>query len=55
MTRPVGRPSMTKIKRFYEDIEYQAQSWEKPRLAGKIRILMGVCQAHNDQKRTSRR
>jgi hypothetical protein len=31
MTRPVGRPSMTKIKRFYEDIEYQAQSWEKPR------------------------
>jgi hypothetical protein len=31
MTRPVGRPSLTKVKRFYEDIEYQAQSWDKPR------------------------
>src|SRR6056297_2424806 len=31
MTRPVGRPSQTKIKRFYEDFEYQAQSWDKER------------------------
>ena len=31
MTRPVGRPSLTKIKRFYEDFEYQAQSWDRPR------------------------
>ena len=31
MTRPVGRPSPTKVKRLYEDFEYQAQSWERPR------------------------
>lgn len=31
LTRPVGRPSKTKVKRFYEDFEYQAQSWDKPR------------------------
>jgi hypothetical protein len=31
LTRPVGRPSLTKVKRFYEDFEYQAQSWDKPR------------------------
>lgn len=31
LTRPVGRPSQTKVKRFYEDVEYQAQSWDKPR------------------------
>jgi hypothetical protein len=31
LTRPVGRPSLTKIKRFYEDFEYQAQSWDRPR------------------------
>ena len=31
LTRPVGRPSLTKVKRIYEDIEYQAQSWDKPR------------------------
>jgi len=31
MTRPVGRPSPTKVKRLYEDIEYQAASWDKPR------------------------
>ena len=31
LTRPVGRPSQTKVKRFYEDFEYQAQSWDKPR------------------------
>jgi hypothetical protein len=30
-TRPVGRPSKTKVKRFYEDLEYQAQSWDKER------------------------
>ena len=31
LARPVGRPSLTKVKRIYEDIEYQAQSWDKPR------------------------
>ena len=31
LTRPVGRPSQTKIKRFHEDFEYQAQSWDEPR------------------------
>ena len=31
LTRPVGRPSQTKVKRFHEDFEYQAQSWDKPR------------------------
>jgi len=31
MTRPVGRPSLTKVKRFYEDFQYQAASWDKPR------------------------
>jgi hypothetical protein len=31
LTRPVRRPSQTKVKRFYEDFEYQAASWEKPR------------------------
>jgi len=31
LTRPVGRPSLTKIKRFYEDFHYQAQSWEEER------------------------
>ena len=31
LTRPVGRPSQTKVKRFYEDFEYQAASWDKPR------------------------
>ena len=31
LTRPVERPSLTKVKRFYEDFEYQAASWEKPR------------------------
>lgn len=24
LTRPVGRPSLIKVKRFYEDFEYQA-------------------------------
>jgi hypothetical protein len=23
-----GRPSQTKLKRFYEDFEYQAASWD---------------------------
>ena len=27
----MGRPSKTKVKRFYEEFEYQAQSWDKPR------------------------
>ena len=31
LTRPVGRPSKTKVKRFYEDFDYQAQSWGAPR------------------------
>ena len=31
LTRPVGRPSLTKVNRFYEDFEYQAASWDKPR------------------------
>jgi Transposase DDE domain group 1 len=31
LTRPVGRPSLTKVKRFFEDFEYQAQSWDKAR------------------------
>ena len=31
LTRPVGRPSQTKVKRFFEDFQYQAQSWDKPR------------------------
>jgi hypothetical protein len=31
LTRPVGRPSLTRVKRFYEDISYQAQSWDKER------------------------
>ncbi len=31
LTRPVGRPSSTKVKRFYEDFQYQAASWDKPR------------------------
>ena len=31
MTRPVGRPSPTKVKRLCEDFEYQAQSWDKTR------------------------
>jgi len=31
LTRPVGRPSQTKVKRFHEDFEYQAASWNKSR------------------------
>jgi len=31
LTRPVGRPSKTKVKRFYEDFQYQAASWDRPR------------------------
>ena len=31
LTRPVGRPSLTKVKRFYEDFDYQAASWDKER------------------------
>jgi hypothetical protein len=31
LTHPVGRSSKTKVKRFYEDFQYQAQSWDKPR------------------------
>lgn len=32
LTRPVGRPSQTKVKRFYKDFEYRAASWDKVRL-----------------------
>ena len=31
LTRPVGRPSKTKVKRFYEEFQYQAASWGKER------------------------
>ena len=31
LTRPVGRPSPTKVQRLYEDFEYQAASWGNPR------------------------
>ena len=31
LKRPVGRPSLTKVKRFFEDFEYRAASWDKPR------------------------
>ena len=31
LTRPVGRPSLIKVKRFFEDFDYQAASWDKPR------------------------
>jgi hypothetical protein len=31
LTRPVGRPSPTKVKGLYEDFEHQAASWDKPR------------------------
>ena len=31
LTRPVGRPSLTKVKRIYEDFQYQAASWDKER------------------------
>ena len=31
LTRPVGRPSLTKVNRFYEDFHYRAQIWEEER------------------------
>ena len=31
LTRPVGRPSLSKVKRFFEDFHYQAASWCKER------------------------
>lgn len=31
LTRPAGRPSLTKVKRFFGDFEYQAAPWDKPR------------------------
>ncbi len=31
LTRPVGRPSQSKVKRFYEDFAYKAQGWDKER------------------------
>jgi hypothetical protein len=31
LTRPVGRPSLTRVRRFYADFHHQAQSWEDER------------------------
>jgi hypothetical protein len=31
LTRPVGRPPLTKLKLFFEDFHYQAQSWDEER------------------------
>ncbi|NIP69006.1 MAG: IS1380 family transposase [Planctomycetales bacterium] len=31
LTRPVGRPPKAKVKRFFEDFQYQAASWDKSR------------------------
>ena len=31
LTRPAGRPSQTRVKRFYEDFHCQAQSWDRTR------------------------
>ena len=31
LTRPVGRPSKSKVKQFFEDFQYQAGSRDKPR------------------------
>ena len=37
LTRPVGRPSLPKVKRPYEDFAYLAASWDKPhRVIAKI-------------------
>lgn len=33
LMRPVGRPSLTKVKRFDENFQYRAASWDKPRRA----------------------
>jgi hypothetical protein len=42
LTRPVGRPSETKVKRFNEDFEYQAASCDKPpQVVGKIEWHLG--------------
>ncbi len=41
LTRPVGRPSLTKVKRFYEDFEYQAASWDKERRV--VSDEIGLC------------
>jgi hypothetical protein len=37
LTRLVGRPSQTKVKRFLEDFQYQAASWHKAR-----RVIAGI-------------
>ena len=39
LTRPVGRPSLTKVKRFFEDFEYQAASWDKERRVIAIKVI----------------
>jgi hypothetical protein len=42
LTRPVGRPSLTRVKRLFEDFEYQAQSWENDRrVVAKIEWRLG--------------
>ena len=44
LTRPVGRPSQTWIKRFYEDFHYQAQSWDRERrVIAKVEWHPGSC------------
>ncbi len=36
LTRPAGRPSQTRVKRFYEDFQYRAQRWEERRVIARI-------------------
>ena len=44
LTRPVGRPSQIKVKRFYGDFDYQAASWDKPRrVIAKIEWHLASC------------
>jgi len=31
LTRSLGRPSLSKVKRLYENFQYQAASWDNPR------------------------
>ena len=37
LTRPVGRPSKTRVKRFCEEFRYQAASWDRER-----RVIAGI-------------
>ena len=47
LTRPVGRPSQSKVKPFYEEFQYQAASWGKERVA----IVARTDGAANDDHR----